>query len=153
VKFEIAPAKPSDIAALAEIETRCPHAAGWGFAGLKAELEKPAALLLAAKTGEAAAGFICANIIPPEAQILNLAVAPEHFRRGAATALLEAVSKTALSLGCAAVTLEADETNSPAIALYAKLGFRVVGRRAKFYNGRNDALLLDLKLPPSGKQP
>ncbi|MDD2773882.1 MAG: GNAT family N-acetyltransferase [Elusimicrobiales bacterium] len=146
MEFEIGPAAAADIGALAGIEARCAHAADWGRGGLEAELGKPSARIFTARTGGRAAGFICANFIPPEAQVLNMAVAPEYARLGAGTALVEAVFAAARGLGCSLATLEVNEINAPAIALYSKMGFNIVGRRAKFYNYRHDALLMDKRL-------
>ena len=36
--------------------------------------------------------------------------------------------------------------NEAALGLYEKLGFREVGRRPKYYDGKEDAILMDLDL-------
>ena len=151
MNFEIRAARAGDMTALAELERRQPSAAGWGFGGLNAELQKPESLLLVAVSlyeehgdcGGMVCGFCCAAVLPPEAQILNLAVSPDYARAGIASALLREVFNKAAERGCTLATLEVNETNLPAIALYKKLGFEVVGRRPKFYNGCDAALLMD----------
>jgi len=37
-------------------------------------------------------------------------------------------------------------SNAPALRLYEKCGFAVVGRRSKFYNLTDDAILMDMEL-------
>jgi ribosomal-protein-alanine N-acetyltransferase len=146
MRVDIAPAASADIPALAEIEKLCPHAAGWGEKGLQGELAKKNALVLGASVEGRAAGFICAEFIAPESQILNIAVHPGTARKGIATALFAAFAAEAAKRGCNLAALEVNERNLPAIRFYEKLGFKIVGRRAKFYNGSQDALLMDLAL-------
>ena len=43
---------------------------------------------------------------------------------------------------CLSVELEVNAANLPAIKLYEKHGFTVVGHRPKFYNNSGDALLM-----------
>lgn len=68
-----------------------------------------------------------------EGQITNIATHPAHRRRGYAARVLEALLFEARQRSIAFVTLEARESNTPAIALYEKFGFRTVGRRPRFY--------------------
>jgi ribosomal protein S18 acetylase RimI-like enzyme len=46
-----------------------------------------------------------------------------HQRRGLGRRLLEAVEDKARSLECSKLTLEVQEHNQPALALYGRLGF------------------------------
>lgn len=85
--------------------------------------------------------------VPPEAQITMIAVAPEWSRRGLGRGLLGHLLEAARAAGCPRVGLEVSSANAPALALYRSRGFAVVGRRPKFYNGRFDAILMDLNLP------
>jgi len=142
---EISHASEKDCPALAEIDSASKTAAGWGLSDFERELKEPRAVLLAAKPDGKPIGFIAARILPPEVQLLNLAVGPDSERRGIGGKLLAALSEIARSSGCSAMTLEVCETNSAAKSFYLKNGFRVVGLRPKFYNGK-DAVLMDLKL-------
>jgi len=54
-----------------------------------------------------------------------LATAPEHQRRGVATALLRHAERTAATAGLSAVALDTPLTNAPALALYESAGFQV----------------------------
>jgi GNAT superfamily N-acetyltransferase len=55
--------------------------------------------------------------------IHDLAVEPEHRGLGVGRSLLERVEELARELGCCKLTLEVQEKNSPAIALYTQVGF------------------------------
>ena len=40
------------------------------------------------------------------------------------------------------ITLELIEENPPAISLYKKFGFQIIGKREKYYNGKQAALIM-----------
>lgn len=103
--------------------------------------------------GDTAFGFVCAEngltaayggmlTVLDEGQITNIATHPAHRRRGLGAAVLEALLAEARARGLAFVTLEVRESNVPAIALYQKLGFELVGRRPGFYRSPTEAALL-----------
>jgi len=78
------------------------------------------------------AGFILCRVMAGEAEILTLAVRPRSRRRGIARSLVE----TALALAAqtaGAMLLEVADDNPGALALYARIGFKTVGRRAGYY--------------------
>lgn len=78
-------------------------------------------------------GFVLARLAAGEAEILTIAVARSHRRLGLGRELMEAVLRTLHADRAEALFLEVDETNQPAVALYRRLGFREVGRRAGYY--------------------
>lgn len=81
-----------------------------------------------AMVGSSIGGFMVTRTVAfDEAEILNIAVAPESRRRGVATALIE-------SLNVPEVFLEVRESNDMARGLYEKLGFREAGRREEYYD-------------------
>ena len=68
-----------------------------------------------------------------EAEILSVAVARAWRGRGLARRLLDLHLRRLAGLGLRAVFLEVDEDNVPARRLYARAGFREVGRRPGYY--------------------
>ncbi len=96
------------------------------------------------------AGFALMRIAADEAELLTIAVAGQHRRRGAARLLLDAVVERSRSGGARTLFLEVGEDNGPARALYASIGFDVVGRRAGYYRRGDgaaaDALVMRLAL-------
>jgi ribosomal-protein-alanine N-acetyltransferase len=93
------------------------------------------------------AGYGEIRMIAGEAQVYNIAIAPEFRRRGIGEALLRHMIDKAEQDSCTLVTLEVRSSNQAAMALYEKLGFREVGRRKGYYSkGREDAVLMDLDL-------
>lgn len=94
-------------------------------------------------------GFSLARTIADEAELLLLAVAPAHHRRGIGTHLLDEFMNIARDLDVSRVHLEVRDGN-PAIAMYRAAGFLPVGRRRNYYRGadgsRFDALTFALDI-------
>lgn len=81
----------------------------------------------------APAGFVLARVAAGEGEILTIAVARAHRRRGLGWRLMDAVLRELHGQRAEALFLEVDETNMPAIALYRRLGFSEVGKRPNYY--------------------
>jgi ribosomal-protein-alanine N-acetyltransferase len=95
-------------------------------------------------------GTGCLWRIEDEAHITLLGVHPHYQGRGLGQALLLALLQTAQFHQAARASLEVSVANSPAIALYTKLGFQIAGRRPHYYGQGEDALILwqgDLQTP------
>ena len=92
-------------------------------------------------------GFIGVDEIAGEAFVDDLAVFPEHRRKGAAAALLARAETGAILRGCEKIHLECRESNAPALALYESRGYQRVGRRKNFYETpKEDAILMTLQI-------
>ncbi|MBI5744881.1 MAG: GNAT family N-acetyltransferase [Elusimicrobia bacterium] len=140
-------ARKEDYAAFAAIEAQYPGFPAWGPGGFETEEGNRNSVTLAAEAEGEVAGFINFWILRPQVQLNTLAVARAHARRGAARALVGKLCEYAAKNLCREIDLEVNERNSGAIALYAALGFEVVGRRPKFYNNTDAALLMRRTLP------
>lgn len=102
--------------------------------------------LLESASGEVIASCVI-SLLFDEAEILDVAVAPEWRRRGVAAALLQHLLA---QLPAARALLEVRASNRAALSLYRKMGFSEDGLRKNYYpaaNGaREDALLMSLAL-------
>ena len=93
------------------------------------------------------AGFCAFWLVADQAHINNLAVLPELRSCGLGTQLLEAVIAEAAHLGAVVVTLEVRESNTPALKLYQRAGFKQEGIRKNYYTKPvEDALILSFML-------
>lgn len=96
-----------------------------------------------------AVGFALFRSVANESELLLLAVAPDHRRRGVGHGLLQDFLSRARSKGITRVHLEVREGN-PAIDMYRRAGFEPIGRRRNYYRGKNgsqfDALTFALDL-------
>ncbi len=68
-----------------------------------------------------------------EGQITNIAVHPDHRRRGQGAAIVRALLRHAKDCRLESVSLEVRASNAAAIALYREAGFAEAGRRKGFY--------------------
>ena len=135
-------ARKEDYAAFAAIEAACPGFPAWGEKGFAAEEGNRNSVTLAAEFDGAAVGFINFWVLRPQVQLNTLAVKPELRRRGVAAALVGKLCEYARKSLCTDIDLEVNEHNAGAIAFYQKLGFTMAGKRPKFYNNTDAALLL-----------
>ena len=98
-------------------------------------LGMPGVWLTLARVDAAIVGFALARAILDEAELLLLATAPKHRRRGIGAALLRGVVESARGRDVTRLHLEVRAGND-AVALYAAHGFAKVGERRGYYRGR-----------------
>ena len=79
-----------------------------------------------------------------EGAVTNIATHPDLRRRGLGREILRALLSEARKRGARTVFLEVRESNEGARALYQKMGFLEVGRRKKYYERTEDAILMTL---------
>ena len=78
-----------------------------------------------------------------EAHISTIAVEPKYRRQGIGQLLLITAIERAVKLGASLLSLEVRVSNLAAQNLYRKYGFKVVGRRPRYYSdNREDALIM-----------
>ena len=93
------------------------------------------------------AGYAVCSLAADEAEILNLATAPELRRQGVGRILLGAVLDWLAGRGAARVYLEVRRSNVAAIQLYAGAGFGTLGARRDYYRKpTEDAVTMGLDL-------
>ena len=82
-----------------------------------------------------------------EGQITNIAVHPDHRRKGYGAAITRALLRHAKDAKLESVSLEVRASNTAAIELYKKAGFAEAGRRKGFYaKPTEDALVMVCKI-------
>jgi ribosomal-protein-alanine N-acetyltransferase len=91
-------------------------------------------------------GYVCLMSLFEEAQILDIAVAPEQRGRGIARILMDCAISVAREKGAELLALEVRASNGAAITLYKRCGFVRTGLRQKYYEGRDDAVLMEMSL-------
>jgi ribosomal-protein-alanine N-acetyltransferase len=113
----------------------------WSLAMFVLELSKPSGICLAATEDDRLLGYLVCSRYDRVWHLMNVAVAPEHRRRGVASGLISRLIGEAG--GELPFTLEVRTSNREAISMYEKLGFRSAGVRPRYYrdNGE-DALIM-----------
>ena len=111
-------------------------------------LTAPNSSLIVAEENSKLAGY--ALVLYPArsklARLYSIAVAPHIPSRGIGPLLLAAAERAAARRQRRAMRLEVHEHNSRAIARYEKSGYRLFGRRHRYYEDGGDALRFDKPL-------
>lgn len=137
---------PADVPQIAALERQC-FSDPWSEKSISSELENPLSLWLVDERDGEIAGYVGSQTVPPEADMMNLAVSPAFRRQGIGRSLVQALANSLHKLGAQSLALDVREGNAPARTLYAALGFSEVGRRKKYYvNPTEDALILRKEL-------
>ena len=113
---------------VANIERIC-FAHPWSKQDLKNQLDLDTSHFLVAVEDGRVVGYMGLQIFSGEGYVTNVAVLPQDRQRGIAKALID----KALQNDMCFITLEVRESNTPAIRLYEKAGFKNVGTRPNFY--------------------
>lgn len=138
-------AGPAHAAALAAIHGEAfPPGERWGRDAMALQLELPGVFALIDPRG----GMIIARVAADEAEILTLAVLPDHRRHGLARGLLAEAASVAAAHGAVALFLEVALRNIPARGLYDAAGFTLVGQRRRYYADGDDAHVMRRQLSP-----
>jgi len=142
MNYTLVPMDRSHLAGVAELERLC-FSTPWNEAMLEEELYNDTASFIVAEGEDGSVlGYAGLHVILDEGYIDNVAVRPSCRRMGIADQLLDVFVRFGQA-NLAFLTLEVRPSNTPAVALYQKHGFREVGRRPNYYdNPKEDALLL-----------
>jgi ribosomal protein S18 acetylase RimI-like enzyme len=100
--------------------------------------------LICAFSGAQLAGFLEVRTVHETAEIDFVAVDSIFRKQGIGSKLVETACLLAKRAHASRMLLEVGEKNAEARALYSKLGFREIGKRRKYYQGSEDALVLEL---------
>ncbi|MGN1298995.1 MAG: ribosomal protein S18-alanine N-acetyltransferase [Candidatus Scatovivens sp.] len=116
----------------------------WTISILKSELENSNSLYFVAKKKDEIVGFAGILINVDFTEIANIVVRKDFRNLGIGKLLLEKIIKETNKVGKNKIYLEVNENNINAINLYKKYKFEEVGRRKKYYNKKDDAILMNL---------
>ena len=133
-----------DLNAIERIE-RASYPTPWSRSMFASELAKPSSICLGAfdEGTDVLVGYLVISRYVDAWHVMNVAVAPDHRRRGIATTLLEKLFELTAGRGRRGYTLEVRVSNKDAIALYERLGFKPRGVRRGYYtDNREDALIM-----------
>lgn len=142
--FDIVPFDAEYIDGVEKIEQAC-FSVPWTRQGIENELTDSTARFFVALSKGEAVGYIGAHFVVDEGYVANLAVLPEYRCRGIGRALVQRLIMCAKKDKTAFLSLEVRQSNSNAVLLYEKNGFKNVGVRKNFYSApREDAYIMTL---------
>lgn len=121
----------------------------WTFEQLRNTFNLQTTQGLVAFTGNEIVGFVLYQSTGLEAEVLTFCVHPKAQRQKIGEQLLLQTVASLSAEGTERLFLEVAADNTPAVSLYQKLGFKIMGRRPGYYergNQRIDALTFELAL-------
>jgi ribosomal-protein-alanine N-acetyltransferase len=118
----------------------------WSLAMFVLELSKPGGICLAARRDGELVGYLVCSRYDTVWHVMNVSVDPDRRRTGIATALLHDLLGR-VGDPDARYTLEVRTSNTAAIELYERLGFRVAGSRRRYYQDNGEDALIMWRTP------
>lgn len=94
-----------------------------------------------AKQDNKVVGFVSYTVVLDEVEIMNIVTREDSRNQGIASSLLSYIIR---KIDYNKINLEVNENNKTALNLYRKFGFKNVGQRKNYYNGKEDAILMSL---------
>ena len=116
----------------------------WSLASFQNDLTNENAVYFCIEDDGKVIGYVGMWESYGEGNINNIAVLPAYRRKGYAKLLLEHLISYGKEHQLTFLTLEVRESNEGARALYQKMDFLEVGVRKKYYERREDAILMTL---------
>jgi ribosomal-protein-alanine N-acetyltransferase len=118
----------------------------WTYSILEKEFLNPNTTYIVAKEDENIVGFAGLLPILDEANIMNIVTRKDKRKLGIGSMLLSKLIELSKKQEMKSITLEVNEHNIPAIKLYEKYNFEIIGIRKKYYNNTDSAILMTLYL-------
>lgn len=148
-RLQYQPMQPADLLDVAALEASVyPHP--WSLANFEDSLRSGyQAWVLRAPDGELLGYFLVMAVVD-EAHLLNVAVAASRQGQGLGRLLLNQSVACARGLGMESMLLEVRPSNTRALEIYERYGFKHIGRRKGYYPAANqqreDALVMRFAL-------
>lgn len=107
------------------------------------ELQNPRSHYFVAEMSDIIVAYAGLWVIIDEGHITNIAVDPSYRRMKIGTRLMEKIFEMAHNNRLRGLTLEVRASNTEAISLYKRFGFRIEGIRKNYYSdNQEDALIM-----------
>ncbi|MDE3108975.1 MAG: ribosomal protein S18-alanine N-acetyltransferase [Acidobacteriota bacterium] len=140
------PIESRDVESILEIQSSSPEVAQWTASDYQRAARGEMTGWVAADEGRIL-GFMVARRTAGDIEILNFAVNPVARRRGIGNTLLRVALDWGAEVNAERALLEVRASNFAALHFYERRGFRVVGRRPRYYvSPVEDALLLTAEI-------
>jgi len=144
---------PLQIDALDDIDAieRRAYPTPWSRAMFTGELTKPSGRCYGAYEDDRLVAYLIVSRYPDAWHVMNLAVDPDHWRKGIGRTLLERLFADTERDVERGITLEVRVSNAAAIRLYRSLAFQPTGIRRGYYTDNREDALIMWRDPPSGR--
>ena len=132
----------ADIPTVAEIDEMCFDEDGWNEDFFIEELRDVNSDYIVVEIGGKVIACGGIKIYLDEAEGMTIAVLPEFQGRGIGKKLLIELLKNAKLRGAKSMIFEVRVSNVPALHIYQKFGFKIIGRMKRYYMSGEDALTM-----------
>jgi ribosomal-protein-alanine N-acetyltransferase len=149
-RFFIRRMKEEDLPAVLSIEALC-FSNPWGDSTFRGEIQNTSVsfpLVVVRRPGDEVVAYIIFWQIRDDVQVNNVAVHPDFRGLGLGETIMRYAIARVRDAGATFMTLEVRQSNMPAMTLYRKLGFEIMGTRKNYYSKPDEdacvmALVLD----------
>ena len=145
IDLEIRQLAYADLPQVIAIERRA-FPAPWSLAMFVLELSKPGGICLAASARGRLAAYLVCSRYDTVWHIMNVAVDPDLRNQRIGTSLIERLIEEVAD-PAARYTLEVRTSNTGAIRLYERFGFRTAGTRRRYYQDNGEDALIMWRTP------
>lgn len=118
----------------------------WNENIFRQELQNENSEYIVARLNNEIVGFAGIWISPVDIHITDIVVKKDKRNMKIGSNILEELIKLAETKERATLTLEVNEKNEIAQKLYLNYGFEKLGKRKKYYNNEDDAIIMTLNL-------
>ena len=118
----------------------------WNENIFRQELQNEKSEYIVARLNNEIVGFAGILISPVDIHITDIVVKKDKRNMKIGSNILEELIKLAETKERETLTLEVNEKNEIAQKLYLNYGFEKLGKRKKYYNNEDDAIIMTLKL-------
>ncbi len=118
----------------------------WNENIFRQELQNENSEYIVARLNNEIVGFAGIWISPVDIHITDIVVKKDKRNMKIGSNILEELIKLAETKERETLTLEVNEKNEIAQKLYLNYGFEKLGKRKKYYNNEDDAIIMTLKL-------
>lgn len=128
-----------DIDAVATLEQALFPTDAWSVEQFWSELAQGTRVYLTAERAGEVVGYAGAFVLAPDSDLQTIAVDPATQGGGVGRALLTELMDQVIARGAESMMLEVRADNTPAIAMYERMGFERISVRARYYADGTDA--------------
>ncbi len=131
-----------DILAISELEKECFPQEPWSYKMLASSFESENFFGVVAVDGGEIIGYGGITLAVDTADVDNVAVSEPYRNSGVGTAIINELIKIAAQGGAKKLFLEVRVSNSVAMEMYIKNGFKGVYARTRYYSDGEDCLVM-----------
>lgn len=140
VRFD--PLSDQNLAAILQIE-KLSNLSPWSEQSFRNEFDHTHGIARAVLLDGEVVGFGVAWLLVDESHVTNIAIHPDHRRKGLGEKLMRELLVLSREAGMTCATLEVRASNEAAQLLYQKLGFKKTALRKRYYpDNQEDAVVM-----------